>query len=124
MKFTDAAIKTLPAPLSGNKVYYDGDPAGFGVRVTAAGIRSFVFTYRVRGSQRQRQITIGRCSNWTSRVARDKARALRRQVDDGGDPLGQLDDERQAPTVNELADRFTTEQTSCQRHDPGRRRHT
>lgn len=109
MKITDAAIKTLPAPPRGNRVYYDGDPAGFGVRVTAAGICSFVFTYRVRGSQRQRQITIGRCSNWTSRVARDKARALRRQVDGGGDPLGELNDERQAPTVSELADRFVTE---------------
>ena len=109
MKITDATVKTLSAPSSGNKVYYDGDPAGFGVRVTAAGIRSFVFTYRVRGSQRQRQITIGRCSNWTARVARDKARALRRQVDDGGDPLGDLDNERQAPTVSELADRFVVE---------------
>jgi integrase len=109
MKITDATVKTLSAPSSGNKVYYDGDPAGFGVRVTAAGIRSFVFTYRVRGSQRQRQITIGRCSNWTARVARDKARALRRQVDDGGDPLGDIAAERQAPTVSELADRFVAE---------------
>jgi integrase len=109
MKMTDATVKTLPAPLSGNKVHYDGDPAGFGVRVTAAGVRSFVFTYRIRGSQRQRQITIGRCSNWTARVARDKARALRRQVDDGGDPLGDIAAERQAPTVSELADRFITE---------------
>ena len=33
-------IKRLPKPATGNKVYYDSEVQGFGLRVTAAGART------------------------------------------------------------------------------------
>ena len=43
-KLTDATIRALPVPPKGNKITYDDLP-GFGVRVTAAGARSFILNY-------------------------------------------------------------------------------
>ena len=36
-KLTDSIVKTLPIPARGNRIAYDSDVKGFGVRVTAAG---------------------------------------------------------------------------------------
>lgn len=104
-----ASIKQLPTPANGNKVYYDDDVPGFGCRVTAAGAKAFVFNYRVRGTGRERRITIGRYPNWTEGAARTEARRLQQLVDQGGDPLGDIEDQRQAPTMAELIDRFVEE---------------
>src|SRR5262249_50592858 len=41
--------------------------------------------------------------------ARDKARELRREVEDGGDPLGEIEEERAAPTMGDLIERFRAE---------------
>jgi hypothetical protein len=48
-KLTDKAVKTLAAPPKGNRITYDTDVSGFGVRVTAAGARSFVLNYPPKG---------------------------------------------------------------------------
>jgi integrase len=63
----------------------------------------------VRGSGRERTYTIGQFPDWTTTAARAKARELRRDIDDGGDPVGALAAEREAPTVAELLDRFEAE---------------
>ena len=78
---------------------------GFGCRVTANGARSYIFNYRSK-SGRQGRLTIGACSNWSASVARAKAKALRHQVDGGGDPQMDVDEERKAPTVNDLCGLF------------------
>src|SRR6516225_9469285 len=105
---TDADIKRLPAPDSGNKITWDDSVAGLGARVTAAGHRSFVLNYRTKAG-RPRRFTIGDCANWTVGAARIKARELRRVIEDGGDPLGQIEEARDAPTVKDLCDRFVEE---------------
>ena len=56
---TDATIRRLPTPAKGNKVHYDDEVPGFGCRVTAAGARAFILNYVVKGSGRERRITIG-----------------------------------------------------------------
>ena len=106
---TDATIRRLPTPAKGNKVHYDDEVPGFGCRVTAAGARSFILNYLVRGGGRERRFTIGRFPDWSATAARAKARELRRGIDDGGDPLADLEAEREAPTVAELCDRFEAE---------------
>lgn len=108
MKLTDAAIKRLKAPAEGYAVHYD-QPAGFGLRVTAGGIKAFIFNYRVRGSRRERRITIGRFPIWSTTGARAEAMRLRRLVDQGGDPLGDFEVDRAAPTVADLIERFMVE---------------
>jgi integrase len=106
---TDAVVKRLPLPAKGNKVTYDDDVPGFGVRATAAGYLAFVLNYVPKGTRRERRITIGRFGDWTTTAARAKARDLRREIDNGGDPLGDIQDARAAPSVAELIDRFMAE---------------
>src|SRR5215469_1448904 len=108
-RLTDAVVKRFPTPAKGSKVHYDGDVPGFGCRVTAAGARSYILNYVVRGTGRERRYTIGQFPDWSTTAARTRARELRRDIADGGDPLGDLQDQRAAPTVAELADRFEAE---------------
>ena len=84
-RLTDKLVRDFPPPASGNKIHYDGDVRGFGVRITSAGARSWVFNYRAGGVERR--LTIGDTKAWTVRAARGKANELRRLVDDGLDPM-------------------------------------
>jgi integrase len=112
---TDAIVKRLPVPEQGNRIVYDAALPGFGIRVTAADSRSFVLNYWTRG--RERRYTIGGFPNWRTAAARQKARELKRLIDDGGDPLAEIEAEREAPTVADLCDRF--EQEHLPRKRPG-----
>jgi Arm DNA-binding domain/Phage integrase, N-terminal SAM-like domain len=115
---SDANIRRLPAPPKGNKITYDDAVPGFGVRVTAAGHQAFVLSYRTRAG-RERRITIGSASDWQTAAARVEAKRLRRLIDQGGDPLGDIEIEREAPTVAELINRFVAEHA-----EPRLRAHT
>jgi len=104
-RLTDAAVKHLPSPPAGSRIVYDTVAKGFGVRVTAAGARAFILTYRRKDGQ-QRRYTIGSFSDWRTAAAREEAQRLKRAVDGGADPLGELEQSRTAPTVSDLAERF------------------
>jgi integrase len=98
---------------AGPGIYFDGDqrsPRGFMLRVTPAGARAWCLNYRLRDTGRERRITIGDVAAWPIAAARVKAAELRRIVDDGGDPLGQREERRAAPTVAELVERFVAEE--------------
>jgi integrase len=112
-RLTDKTIKALAAPASGNRIAYDGEVSGFGVRVTAAGAKAFVLNYRSGG--RERRITIGSYPAWTLVAAREEAKQLRRRVDRGEDPMGVRHEQRAAPTINDLADRFEAEHLAKRR---------
>src|SRR5262249_37592267 len=98
-RLPDATVKRLPTPATGSKVYYDGDLPGFGARVTAAGARSFILNYVVKGTGRERRLTIGSATVWRTTAAREEAKRLRQEIDRGVDPLGNLQDQRAAPTA-------------------------
>ena len=101
-------VNDLPAPDRGNKIYYDGSPVGFGVRVTDRGVRSFVMRYTVRTNGIRRLKTIGRHGpdNLNLTAARKEALRLRNLINEGEDPMGELHTARQAPSVAELAERY------------------
>jgi integrase len=105
---TDALVKRLPLPASGNKLHFDAAVPGFAIRITAAGARSFVLNYETKAG-RQRRITIGGLGDWSTAAARAEARRLRQIINQGGDPLGDVEAERAAPIMAELADRFERE---------------
>src|SRR3981081_1587375 len=86
---TDRSIRALPDPPAGAVITYDSDVPGFGIRVTAKGVRSFVLNYVVSG--RERRLTIGRFPTWSATAAREEAKALRRKVDARIDPLEEQD---------------------------------
>ena len=105
---TDKFIKNdIERPASGNRIIYDEEVKGFGVRVTSAGATSFILNYRAAG--RERRITIGSCSDWKTTAAREHAKQLKKRIDLGEDPMGDRHAEREAPTVEDLADRFIKE---------------
>jgi integrase len=108
-RLTDKVVKGLPAPPRGNRIAYDSEVKGFGIRITAAGSRSFIFNYRRRSDGRERRATIGQFPAWSVTAARQRAAELRRAVDNGGDPVGELAAERGAPTVAALCARFEAE---------------
>ena len=70
MRLTDMTIKTLQPPKSGERIYYDDTLAGFGVRVSEGGTKSFILTH---GKLRRRE-TIGRVGILTLKMARTAAR--------------------------------------------------
>jgi integrase len=116
---TDADVRRLPAPASGKAIHLDDDVTGFGVRVTAAGARSYVLRYTTRVG-RERTYTIGQTETWRCTEARAEARRLRQVVDQGGDPMADIEEERAAPTVGELCDRFEQEHVVRKRESTAR----
>jgi integrase len=105
---TDAVVKRLRTPKKGKEITLDDEVTGFGARITAAGARSYVLRYTTRAG-RERTYTIGDATVWKTTDARAKAKELRRDIEDGGDPLADIEDERSAPTVWQLCDRFEAE---------------
>jgi len=103
-RLTEKIVREAKAPATGSRITYDDDVRGFGVRITAKGVRAFVLEYSFRGHNRR--YTIGRHGEEFSVVAaRIKARSLRRRLRDGIDIAA----EPGARTVAELADRYEAE---------------
>jgi integrase len=107
-RLTDATVKRLALPERAARIYPDGGVPGFGCRVTAAGARSFVLRYRTRAG-RERTFTIGSAGDWQVTAARAEAKRLRRLIDQGGDPVGDIAAARSAPSVHDLIRRFDDE---------------
>jgi integrase len=116
---TDAIVRKLPPPDRGNKITKDAGAVGFGARVTAAGHRAFVLDYTTKAG-RERRYTIGDFPGWSTVAARAEARRLRQEIEQGVDPLAEIQDARAAPTVIELCDRFETEHVSRKRTSTAR----
>jgi integrase len=103
-RLTDKLIRGLRGPDSGHQISWDSEISGFGVRITAAGVRSFILDYRV--ASRQRRITIGRYPEMSLTAARVRASDLRVRVRDGHDPMEERQQGRVEPTVADLADDY------------------
>ena len=127
-KLNEETVKALPVPPSGNRItYFTGSilqgqsaPSGFGVRVTAAGVRSFILNYRHQG--KEKRMTIGQWPTWSALQAVKEARTLRQRIDRGEDPLATRH-ARPAPagtTVNEALDRFVAGHVLAQGHRQGK----
>lgn len=129
IQLTDNAVSEILPPTDGRPyvITYDGDHpkavTGFGVRVTKAGARSFIFNYRTK-SGKERRYTIGAArfkdgarwtDGWTATAARERASELRREIERGGDPMGDLSAARGAPTVADLAAKYLDEYASAKR---------
>ena len=80
---------------------------GFGVRITAGGSRAFILTYRIKGQERR--LTIGAWPDWSVTAAREEAKRLKCEIDQGHDPLAQRCEERESPSVRQLIERYLEE---------------
>jgi integrase len=102
-KLTKRIVESIE-PAAGDRLIWDADLKGFGVRVTPAGVRAYVVQYRTAG-RRSRRMTIGRHGVITVDEARAKARRILVAVAGGADPMADRVADREAPTVNDLLDR-------------------
>lgn len=84
VKLTRAVIDALPAPEKGERLVRDAELRGFGVRVTAAGSRSYFVERKVAG--RTKRITISRCDLMPIRAAREAAIAHLAEMQHGTVP--------------------------------------
>src|ERR1035437_6686841 len=74
-RIVQQAIRQLLTQESGNRIVWDSELRGFGVRITAAGIVSFILDYRIHG--RQRRYTIRPHPEFTATAPRLGGRRLR-----------------------------------------------
>ena len=123
---TKAAINKLSVPATGNRIVFDVDPPGFGVRTTANGVKSFVLRYRNKNGV-ERRMTIGRCDVRELEAARKEAKSILYGIEkDGVDPLETQKAVREALTVNDMLDeyvasaRFATKAANTQKIDRAR----
>ena len=86
---------------------FDTEVRGFSIRILKSGGRSFALDYRFAGAQRR--MAIGRWPEWTVTAARERARDLRRVIEEGGDPLGARGELREAPRFSDMIERYLAE---------------
>jgi hypothetical protein len=108
VKLTEKLIQKLATPAAGSAIVWDSEVLGLGLRTTAASVKSFVLNYR-NATGVERRLTIGRFGDWTVAAARDEAKALKRRIDRGEDPLRAEKELREAPDMAALAARYLSE---------------
>ena len=102
---TAARVEILACdPGKQQTIHWDAKTPGFGLRVTAAGARSFIFESRLFG--KTLRVTIGDARAWELGRARLEASRLKMLVDEGKDPREVKAQQRQAlETRREEAER-------------------
>src|SRR6516164_747514 len=88
MRFTTAALSDLKLE-SGvtDRIIFDDDVPGFGIRMRASGARTWIFQYKIGG--RTRRLVLGQVSAIKLAKARDIASELHAKVRLGGDPASE-----------------------------------
>jgi integrase len=88
MKLTDTGLGRLTLKAGEtDKIFFDDDIPGFGLRIREGGSRKFVLHYRIGGNQRR--YTIGAAGVLKVDEARQRARRALVDVGDGKDPAAQ-----------------------------------
>jgi integrase len=97
--------KTLVDRAEAGSRAWDSEVPGFGLRVTDAGTKSFIFQFRSRTNEQGRMV-IGRYPSMTVEQARKVAREHRVAVDQGGNPSRDRQGARTAATLRDLATHY------------------
>lgn len=95
IRLTNDRIRRLECPEGkGQSFTWDLEVQRLAVRVTAAGVKSYVFEGKL--DRVTIRMTIGKCSDWTIEDARKEARRLQGLVDQGIDPRAERKAKREA----------------------------
>ncbi len=114
---SETTVKEAKAPASGYYILFDNKDEGFGVRVTAAGTKSFVLNYRVGGDKRR--CTIGKWPQWTAAAARDEVKKkLLPAINGGGaDPVREKKARREEPKMADLASDYLDQHAKMKKRE-------
>jgi len=107
-KLTKTAVDAA-LPEAKTYIVWDADLRGFGMKVTAQGVKTYVVVYRESDGGRrgqQRQFKIGRHGALTPAQARTEAERRLASVHLGANPQADRDKMRADLTVNELIDHY------------------
>ena len=104
MKLTDAALRALTAPTTGQALVWDTLVPRFGLRLAAGGARTWLVKYRVNG--RARWFTLGTFPLMSLADARDLAKQKLALVVQGVDPAAERQTAMEAITVGDLAAQY------------------
>ena len=113
MKLTPAAIRTLKLPPGvTDRVFFDGDLPGFGLRVRASGVHTWMIQYAI--ARRTRRVVLGLLSALDASRARALAQTMLAKIRLGGDPAGEKDQAKAAAaeTFGALLPRFLKYQSA------------
>ena len=104
MKLTKKSIDAIK-PIPKERVHWDNELRGFGLRTKPTGLKSFLIQYRNRQG-RSRRLTIGNYGRLTPEEARREARRLLSDVERGFDPVDQRLEGRNVTTVADLSSEY------------------
>ncbi|AEG50243.1 integrase family protein [Sphingobium chlorophenolicum L-1] len=91
---TKKAVDAQPPP-SKDSFLWDSEVKGFGMKLTPAGGRTYIYQYRLGGrGAKVRRYTIGAHGTWAPDSARKEARRLAHMVDQGVDPAADKAEKR------------------------------
>jgi integrase len=111
MKLTPANIRALKLPPGvTDKVFFDEDLPGFGLRVRASGVHTWMIQYAI--ARRTRRVVLGQLSALDAGRARALAQTMLAKVRLGHDPAGEKDQAKVAAgeTFGALLPRFLKHQ--------------
>ena len=107
LRLNDKSVRECVPETGRDYQVFDTEVRGFSIRILRSGSRTFALDYRFAG--RQRRMAIGRWPEWTVTAARERAKDMRREVDEGRDPLGERSQLREAPRFSDMIDRYLVE---------------
>ena len=119
LKISNRTVEAL-RPQAKTFVAYDEALAGFGVRVTSNGTKSWIVEYRAGGGGRgahTRRITIANAALIGADQARREARNVLARVRLGADPAAERADQRSATTFAQIADDYMEREIKPKRAD-------
>ena len=105
-------------PQSADYAVWDDKIAGFGIRVSPTGRKTYMLKYRLSDG-RQRRRKIGIHGNITCEHARKTALKWHGEIADGDDPTSRQSDIKSSPTISELCDRFIKEHAEIHKKQGG-----
>src|SRR6185312_13365509 len=109
VKLTVRNAPTLPSPAEGFIEYFDIGLAGFGLRVSSKGRKTWIVRYRIKGRKGKGSMSLGTVGAVELADARGAAKDALRAAEKGIDPAEPVRGERHAETFRELADRYVAE---------------
>lgn len=105
-KLTKRIVDGL-SPEANERIIWDGEVPGFGIRIYPTGRKVYLVQYRSNG--RTRRKNLGQHGVLTADEARKEAKLVQADVARGGDPSAERKAKLRSPTIAALAQRFLDE---------------